>query len=218
MSWRRLVIEGFDRLIGKGIYYGAARSEAPATHGQDVFLIGAGYSADQAALHFANHARRVTLVVRGDALEKSMSRYLVEQIAGKSNIGARLHCEVTAAHGLAHLEASDVVDRRQQTVTRHACGGLFVFIGADADTAWLPQQVARDRNGYLLAGDEVLESGCRSHTRYPFLLESGLLGVFACGDVRLSPIKRVAAAVGEGSMTIAFVHRYLARDGLNTRR
>ena len=95
----RLVIEGFDRLIGKGIYYGAARSEAAATHGQDVFLIGAGNSAGQAALHFANHARKVTLVVRGDSLEKSMSQLLVEQIAGKANIAVRLHSEVKAAHG-----------------------------------------------------------------------------------------------------------------------
>jgi len=215
VSWRRLVIEGFERLIGKGIYYGAARSEAAATHGQDVFLIGAGNSAGQAALHFANHARQVTLVVRGDSLEKSMSRYLVEQIAGKPNIAARLHSEVKAAYGQTHLEAVDIVDRRQQSVTRHECGGLFVFIGADADTGWLPQQVVRDKNGYLLTGDEVLKSGRWSHTRDPFLLESSLPGVFACGDVRLSPIKRVAAAVGEGSMAIAFVHQYLAREGIS---
>lgn len=214
VSWRRLVIEGFDRLVGKGIHYGAARSEAPATHGQNVFLIGAGNSAGQAALHFANHARQVTLLVRGDSLEKSMSRYLVEQVAGKSNIAARLNCEVKAAHGEAHLEAIDIADRRAGSVTRHECGGLFVFIGADADTGWLPPQVARDKNGYLLTGDEVLKSGQWSHTRDPYLLESSLPGVFACGDVRLSPIKRVAAAVGEGSMAIAFVHQYLARESV----
>jgi thioredoxin reductase (NADPH) len=103
-------------------------------------------------------------------------------------------------------------------VTRHPCGGLFVFIGADADTGWLPQQVVRDKNGYLLTGDEVLKSGRWSHTRDPLLLETSVPGVFACGDVRLSPIKRVAAAVGEGSMAIAFVHQYLAREGLTTRR
>jgi thioredoxin reductase (NADPH) len=118
VSWRRLVIDGFDRFIGKGIYYGAARSEAASTRGQDVYLIGAGNSAGQTALHFANHARRVTLLVRGDSLEKSMSRYLVEQIAGKSNIAARLHCTVQAG-GEAHLEAIDIADRQAQTVTRH---------------------------------------------------------------------------------------------------
>ncbi|HEX6722310.1 MAG TPA: FAD-dependent oxidoreductase [Burkholderiaceae bacterium] len=214
VSWRKLIIDGFDPLIGKGIHYGAARSEAASTHGQDIFLIGAGNSAGQAALHFANHARQVTLLVRGDSLDKSMSRYLIEQIAGKPNITARLHSEVKAAHGQAHLEAIDILDRRDQRVTRHECGGLFVFIGADADTGWLPQQVARDKNGYLLTGDDVLKSGRWSHTRDPFLLESSVPGVFACGDVRLSPIKRVAAAVGEGSMAIAFVHQYLAREGL----
>jgi thioredoxin reductase (NADPH) len=213
VSWRELVLEGSDRLIGKGIYYGAARSEAASTQGKDVFLIGAGNSAGQAALNFANHARQVTLLVRGDSLEKSMSRYLIEQIAGKSNIAARLHSEVKAAHGETHLETVDIVDRRDAKVTRHDCGGLFVFIGANADTDWLPQQVARDRNGYLLTGDEVLRSGRWSHNRDPFLLESSLPGVFACGDVRLSPVKRVAAAVGEGSMAIAFVHQYLVRDG-----
>ena len=217
VSWRRLVIEGFDRLIGKGIYYGAARSEAAAMHGQHVFLIGAGNSAGQAALHFANHARQVTLLVRGDSLDKSMSRYLIEQIARKDNIAARLHSEVKAAHGQAHLEAIDILDRQQQSVTRHECGGLFVFIGADADTGWLPPEVARDKNGYVLTGDEVLKAGRGSHDRDPLLLESSVPGVFACGDVRLSPIKRVAAAVGEGSMAIAFVHQYLAREGANAR-
>ena len=216
VSWRRVVIDGFDRLIGKGICYGAARSEAAATHGQDVYLIGAGNSAGQAALHFANDAQQVTLLVRGDSLEKSMSRYLIEQIAGKANIAVRLNCEVQAAQGEAHLEAIDIADRRQQTVTRHACGGLFVFIGADADTGWLPEQVVRDKNGYVLTGDEVLKAGkwskTGSNTRDPFLLESSVPGVFVCGDVRLSPIKRVAAAVGEGSMAIAFVHQYLVQQ------
>jgi thioredoxin reductase (NADPH) len=125
---------------------------------------------------------------------------------------------VKAAHGEAHLEAIDIVDRRDQKVTRHECGGLFVFIGADADTAWLPPQVARDRNGYLLTGDEVSKSGRWSPTRDPLLLETSLPGVFACGDVRLGPIKRVAAAVGEGSMAIAFVHQYLTREGLKGAR
>jgi thioredoxin reductase (NADPH) len=169
----------------------------------------AGNSAGQAALHFANHARQVTLVVRGESIEKSMSRYLVEQIAGKANIAARLRCEVQAAHGPGHLEAIDIVDHRQGSVTSHDCGGLFVFIGADADTGWLPPELVRDRNGYVLTGDDVLKSGRWSHSRDPFLLEWSLPGVFACGDVRLSPIKRVAAAVGEGSMAIAFVHQYL---------
>jgi thioredoxin reductase (NADPH) len=209
VSWRRLAIEGFERLTGKGVYYGAARSEAPQTQGLDVHLIGAGNSAGQAALYFSGHARSVTLVVRGDSLEKAMSRYLIEQLATKANVAARLRCEVVAAHGETHLTAIDIRDNAAKTVTRHDCGGLFVFIGADAETGWLPAEVARDSRGYVLTGDDAVKAGRWSQARDPWLLESSVPGVFACGDVRLSPVKRVASAVGEGSMAIAFIHRYL---------
>jgi thioredoxin reductase (NADPH) len=212
VTWRRLAIDGFDRLIGKGIYYGAARSEASATHGLDVYLIGAGNSAGQAALYFANHARRVTLVVRSDSLEKSMSRYLIEQLGGKSNVTVRLRSEVVAAHGDTNLAAIDIRDNASAEVRRHDCGGLFVFIGADAETGWLPVEVARDARGYVLTGDDVIKAGRWSLDRDPYLLESSVPGVFACGDVRLSPVKRVASAVGEGSMAIAFVYKYLQQD------
>jgi thioredoxin reductase (NADPH) len=212
VMWRRLAIDGFDRLIGKGIYYGAARSEASATHGLDVHLVGAGNSAGQAALYFANHARTVTLVVRGDSLEKSMSRYLIEQLSGKSNVRVQLRSEVVAAHGDTHLTAIDIRDTASAEVQRHDCGGLFIFIGADAETGWLPADIARDARGYVLTGDDVVKAGRWSHSRDPYLLESSVPGVFACGDVRLSPVKRVASAVGEGSMAIAFVHKYLQQD------
>jgi len=209
VTWRRLEIDGFDRLIGKGIYYGAARSESSVTHGLDVHLIGAGNSAGQAALYFANHARSVTLVVRGDSLEKSMSRYLIEQLRGKSNVRVQLRSEVVGAHGGSNLTAVDLRDNASMQVRRHDCGGLFVFIGADAETEWLPQQIARDARGYVLTGDDVVKAGRWSLGRDPYLLESSVPGVFACGDVRLSPVKRVASAVGEGSMAIAFIHKYL---------
>ena len=133
-SWRRLSSTGFDRLLGKGVYYGASRSEAGTTQGQDIHLIGAGNSAGQAAMFFANHARTVTLVVRGDSLEKSMSHYLVEQIRGKPNIQVALRSEVGAVHGEKQLEAIDWVDRTTGAVRRVASGGVFVFIGADAET------------------------------------------------------------------------------------
>jgi thioredoxin reductase (NADPH) len=212
VTWRRLAIDGFDRFIGKGIYYGASRSEANATHGLDVYLIGGGNSAGQAALYFANHARMVTLVLRGDSLEKSMSRYLVEQLRGKSNIEVQLRSEVVGAHGDTHLTAIDVRDGASAEVRRHDCGALFVFIGADAETEWLPEEIARDVRGYVLTGDDVVKAGRWSHSRDPYLLESSVPGVFACGDVRLSPVKRVASAVGEGSMAIAFAHKYLQHD------
>jgi thioredoxin reductase (NADPH) len=212
VTWRHLAIDGFDRLIGKGVYYGAARSEASAAHGLDVYLIGAGNSAGQAALYFANHARMVTLVVRGDSLEKSMSHYLIEQLGAKSNVSVQLRSEVVAAHGDTHLTAIDIRDAASKEVRRRDCGGLFVFIGADAETEWLPAEIARDARGYVLTGDDVVRAGRWSLSRDPYLLETSVPGVFACGDVRLSPVKRVASAVGEGSMAIAFVHKYLQQD------
>ncbi|HKP65707.1 MAG TPA: FAD-dependent oxidoreductase, partial [Casimicrobiaceae bacterium] len=211
VSWRRLAIDGFDRLIGKGIYYGAARSEATAAHGLDIHLIGGGNSAGQAALHFANHARNVTLVVRGESLAKGMSRYLIEQLNEQDNVNVALASEVVAARGDTHLTSIDIRSGANGTVDTRDCGALFVFIGADAETDWLPDAIARDSRGYVLTGDDVVKGGRWSHNRDPFLLESSIPGVFACGDVRFSPVKRVASAVGEGSMAIAFVHKYLQR-------
>jgi thioredoxin reductase (NADPH) len=209
VSWRRLAIEGFDRLIGKGIYYGAARSEAGGTQGQDVHLIGAGNSAGQAAMFFANHARTVTLIVRGDSLEKSMSQYLVNQVRSKDNIKVALNSEVKGLHGDDHLTAVDIHDRAADARRTEGCGGLFVFIGADAETSWLPPEIVRDQRGYVLTGTDLAKTGLWTRERDPYLLETSVPGIFAAGDVRFSPVKRVAAAVGEGSMAIAFIHQYL---------
>ncbi len=209
VSWRRLSIEGFDRLAGKGIFYGAARSEAANTHGLDIHVIGAGNSAGQAALFFSAHARSVTIVHRGDTLEKSMSRYLVDQLATRSNVRVLLRTEVAAAHGELSLQEVDLVDGATGEATRQGSGGLFIFIGADAETGWLPPEVALDERGYVLTGSEVRTAGRWPLERDPYLLETSVPGIFACGDVRFSPVKRVAAAVGEGSMAIAFVHQYL---------
>ena len=209
VSWRRLDIEGFDRLAGKGIFYGAARSEAQNTHGLDVHIIGAGNSAGQAAMFFSTHARSVTILYRGDGIEKSMSRYLIDQIAARPNIRVVLHAEVEGAHGETALEAIDVRDNRTGETSRLESGGLFIFIGADAETAWLPPEIALDHRGYVLTGSDVTAAGAWPLDRDPYLLETSVPGVFACGDVRSGPVKRVAAAVGEGSMAIAFVHQYL---------
>src|SRR3954454_4418571 len=209
VAWRHLAIDGFDRLAGKGIFYGAARSEAASTHGLDVHIVGAGNSAGQAAMFFANHARSVTILCRGETLEKSMSQYLVDQIRGKSNIAVALGAEVVAVHGDISLSAIDISERATGTISRHKCGGLFIFIGADAETGWLPPEIALDARGYVLTGADVRESGRWAQDRDPYLLETSVPGIFACGDVRFGPVKRVASAVGEGSMAIAFVHQYL---------
>jgi thioredoxin reductase (NADPH) len=209
VAWRHLAIEGFDRLAGKGIAYGAARSEAPNTHGMDIHIIGAGNSAGQAAMFFSPHAGSVTILCRGETLDKSMSRYLVDQLATRSNIRTLYRTEVVAARGDGSLEELDIRDDATGETTRVASGGLFIFIGADAETAWLPPEIALDAKGYVLTGPDVSAAGRWQLDRDPYLLETSVPGIFACGDVRSSPVKRVASAVGEGSMAIAFVHQYL---------
>ena len=209
VAWRQLSVEGFDRLAGKGISYGAARSDAASTHGRDVHIVGAGNSAGQAAMFFSAHAASVTILCRGEGLEKSMSRYLVDQLAARSNVRVLHRAEVVAAHGDTSLEAVDVRDAETGEVTRYDSGGLFVLIGADAETTWLPPEIALDSRGYVLTGSDVHDPERWELERDPYLLETSVPGIFACGDVRLSPVKRVAAAVGEGSMAIAFVHQYL---------
>ena len=209
VSWRRLDVAGFDRLVGKGIFYGAARSEAPNVHGLDIHIVGAGNSAGQAAMFFSSHARSVTILYRGEGLEKSMSRYLVDQLATRSNIDVRFLSEVVAADGEEVLETIDVRTGKSGETVRLASGGLFIFIGADAETGWLPPEIALDRRGYVLTGPDVSAADAWPLARDPYLLETSVPGVFACGDVRAGPVKRVAAAVGEGSMAIAFIHQYL---------
>jgi thioredoxin reductase (NADPH) len=212
VCWRQVEVEGFDRLAGKGVFYGAARSEAPNAHGLDVHIVGAGNSAGQAALFFANHARSVTLICRGASLEKKMSHYLIEQIAARPTIEVMMGSQVVAAHGDVSLEAIDVEESGTGEVRTRPSGGLFMFIGADAQTGWLPPEIALDQRGYVLTGPNVDAAGLWTLGRDPYLLETSVPGIFACGDVRSGPVKRVAAAVGEGSMAVAFVHQYLGRQ------
>jgi thioredoxin reductase (NADPH) len=213
VSWRQREIEGFERLAGKGISYGASQSEAASTHGLDIHIIGAGNSAGQAAMFFSAHARSVTILYRGETLEKSMSRYLVDQLATRANIHVEYRAEVVGAHGDVSLEAIDIHNAATGETTRRESGGLFIFIGADAETSWLPPEIALDPKGYVLTGSDVRAAGRWQLDRDPYLLETSVPGILACGDVRFSPVKRVAAAVGEGSMAIAFVHQYLNETG-----
>src|SRR5262245_37107555 len=209
VTWRQLAIEGFDRLRGRGIFYGAARSEAANTHGLDIHLIGAGNSAGQAAMFFSSHAKSVTILYRGETLEKSMSRYLIEQIATRPNIEVAFGTEVIAARGDGALESLDIRNVKNGETTTVESGGLFIFIGADAETHWLPPEIALDERGYVLTGTDVRAADRWELERDPYLLETSVPGIFACGDVRYGPVKRVAAAVGEGSMAIALVHQFL---------
>jgi len=209
VDWRRIEIDSIDRFIGSGVYYGAARSDAGLTPGKDVFLIGAGNSAGQAAMFFSNHARFVTLIVRAESLAQSMSQYLIEQIATKSNIRVETRSEVVAVHGDKQLEAVEVVDRRTGATSRRDAAALFVLIGADAVTGWLPAEIALDSHGYILTGTDAMKQGRLGSDRELYALETSAPGIFAIGDVRAGSVKRVAASVGEGGMAIAFVHKYL---------
>ena len=213
VSWRHLSVDGFERLVGKGIHYGAARSEASNTHGLDVHIVGAGNSAGQAAVFFSNHARTVTMLCRGESLEKAkgdgMARYLIDQLEARSNVRVLYRTEVVAAHGADSLEAIEIRNSDTGASTRLHSGGLFLFIGADAETAWLPEEIALDRHGYVLTGPDMQATADWPLDRDPYLLETSVPGILACGDVRSGPVKRVASAVGEGSMTIAFAHRFI---------
>jgi thioredoxin reductase (NADPH) len=209
VSWRRLEIEGFEPLVGKGVSYGAARSEASSVHGLDVHIVGAGNSAGQAALFFSTHARSVTILCRGAGLERSMSQYLFDQVSAQANVAVRHMSEVAAVRGEGRLEEIQVCESRTGQTEWLPSGGLFVFIGADAETSWLPPEIVLDHNGYVLTGSDVPVEARANTSRDPYLLETSVPGIFACGDVRYSPVKRVAAAVGEGSMAIAFVHQFL---------
>ncbi|QIG40416.1 FAD-dependent oxidoreductase [Microbacterium sp. 4R-513] len=210
VEWRHVDIPQIDRFLGNGVYYGAARSDSGLAQGRDVYIIGAGNSAGQAAVFFSRRSRSVTLLARGESLAASMSRYLIDQLEANPNVSVQTRSEVVGLSGTDGLEAIDIADRRTGTTSTHAAGVLFVMIGADAETEWLPDQVARDVNGFVLTGPHARSSGAWPLEREPFALETTAPGVFAAGDVRSGSVKRVAAGVGEGGMAIAFVHQYLA--------
>ncbi len=207
VDWRRLNAEGIDRLRGRGVLYGASRMEAGSVVGKDVFIVGGGNSAGQAAMFFSSYARSVTVLVRGAGLKLTMSSYLIEQIAHRTNIKIEPFTEVVSVGGENSLETVCTVTRGEQSRERPA-HALFVMIGADANTDWLPSQIMRDERGYVCTGRDLPENSCGN--RQPYLLETNLPGFFCVGDVRHDSIKRVSSSVGEGSMAIAFVHQYLA--------
>lgn len=212
VEWRTLPLPAVDRYLGNGVFYGAARSDAAIAKGADVCIIGAGNSAGQAALFFSRHARSVTMLVRGSSLEASMSRYLIDQIAANDGIRVETRSEVVGLHGEGSLEGVDVVDRATGRTSRRSFPVVFVMIGANAVTDWLPPEIARDAHGFVLTGADASAAEAWTADRRPFALETSTPGIFAVGDVRSGSVKRVAAGVGEGGMAIAYAHQYLALE------
>jgi thioredoxin reductase (NADPH) len=208
-------VPSLEALVGSGVFYGAAGSELRAMEGRDVFVVGAGNSAGQIALHLARYARQVTMLVRGDSLERSMSDYLIREIRATSTVTVRLRTEVTGGHGSEHLEALTLHDRQHDRAEQVPAAALFVVIGGEPRTRWLPETVQRQW-GYILTGRDVVRDGSHPSRwpldRAPLPLETSLPGVFAAGDVRYRSIKRVASAVGDGATVVRVVHEYLAAD------
>ncbi len=215
VSYRRLAGSGLDALTGRGVYYGAATTEAASCVGQEVYVVGGANSAGQAAVFFARQAKSVTLLIRGDRLEAGMSYYLVEQLRGLDNVTVRTCTEVVAGSGFDHLETLTLADGRTGAAETVPAGWLFVFIGAAPRTGWLDGVVARDVRGFVLAGPDLMHDGSRPAgwplERDPYYLETSLPGVFVAGDARADSVKRVASAVGEGAMAVTMLHRYLEK-------
>jgi thioredoxin reductase (NADPH) len=215
VQWRKLDIPGMDRLQGAGVYYGGGTAtEAVSCKEEDVYIIGGANSAGQAAMSFAQYARRVVLLLRGDSLSATMSQYLIEQIQNTGNIQIEYRTQVVEVHGDDHLEAVSFVSGLRKDVNRVQANSLFVFIGAEPRTSWLDGTVERNERGFILTGPDLLRPGKRPRgwtlERDPSLLETNIPGVFAVGDVRYGSVKRVASGVGEGSVAIQFVHQYLS--------
>ena len=216
VAWRRLGVRSLEALVGAGVFYGAAGAEARAMAGQDVYVIGAGNSAGQAALHLARYAATVTMVVRGAGLGATMSSYLVTAIGKTGNIRVRLATEVTGGHGQCSLEALTLRDRASGATDTVPAAALFVMIGAEPRTGWLPVAIERDSQGFIRTGLRLHRAGELPAgwplKRPPMLLETSVPGVFAAGDVRHRSVKRVASAVGEGATAIQLVHEHLRAE------
>jgi len=213
VQWRRLNVPGMDRLTGAGVYYGAAITESSSCKDEDVFIVGGANSAGQAAVHFSEIARSVTMIVRGDSLSKAMSHYLVERIKAIPNISVLTRSEVVEVGGDAHLAEITVRNHATKTSEKLPAAALFIFIGAEPFTDWLDGVVCRDSKGFLVTGANLLRDGKRpagwNLDRDPYLLETNVPGVFAVGDVRDGAVRRVANSVGEGSIVLYFVHQYM---------
>lgn len=209
-SYRKLDVDNNADYEGRGIYYSATNVERILCNGSSVAVVGAGNSAGQAAVFLAEKCKHVCLVVRGDDMRKTMSSYLARRIEKSENITVHLNCEVCGLHGDGHLDSASILDRISKGKVTEPVDGVFVMIGAVPHTDWLPAAVVRDSKGFILTGQQLIDEGKWKLDRQPFYLETSCPGVFAVGDARAGSVKRVASAVGEGSMAVAFVHQFLA--------
>jgi thioredoxin reductase (NADPH) len=216
VAWRRLGVPALEELVGAGVFYGAASAEARAMDGRDVYVVGAGNSAGQAAVHLAQYAAAVTLVVRGDSLASTMSEYLVTVLAGLPNVEVLTRTTVVDGGGDGYLDRLTLRDLDRGADRTVPASALFLLIGGEPRTDWLAGVVDRDDRGFLRTGHDLMRDGKPPEgwrpTRPPMLLETSVPGVFAAGDVRHRSTKRVAAAVGEGATAVQLVHEYLAED------
>ena len=208
-DYRRLGVEGCERLEGKGVYYAATPAEAQMSRGAQVVVVGGGNSAGQAAVFLAQHARHVLLLIRGDDLHKNMSSYLARRIEQTANIELFYNTTIRRMSGDGYLTAVEIVNNKTGQERTVETPAVFSFIGAVPRTDWLPPEIERDAEGFIRTGAALAESPYWTARRQPFLLETSRPGVFAAGDVRSGSVKRVASAVGEGSMAVQFVHEYL---------
>jgi thioredoxin reductase (NADPH) len=215
VQWRRLDAVGIDELQGAGVYYGGGATEAVSCKGESVYVVGGANSAGQAAINFAKYADKVVLLVRGDGLAATMSRYLIDQIEQTPNIQLWTHASVLEVHGEKRLEEVSVLCSDTNKIERVPANSMFIFIGALPQTEWLAGLVERDDRGFILTGPDLIRDGQRPKgwalERDPFLLETNVPGIFAVGDVRHGSVKRVASGVGEGSVAVQFIHQYLSK-------
>src|SRR5438552_646963 len=214
VQWRKLEAPGVERLTGRGVYYGAAMTEAMSTRDEDVYVVGGANSAGQAAMYFSKYARRVVMLVRGGSLAASMSQYLIEQIKRTPNIHVETGTRVAEVHGEGRLEAISIHCAESGQTDKVPAASLFVFIGAEPLTDWLRGVVERDQRGFILTGSDLMHDRKRPQgwtlDRDPYLPETNVPGIFAVGDVRHGSVKRVASGVGEGSIAVQFIHQYLS--------
>jgi thioredoxin reductase (NADPH) len=215
LQWRKLEIPGLECLQGAGVYYGAGIVEARSCKGEVVYIVGGANSAGQAAVHFSSYAERVVMLVRGESLAATMSRYLIDRIEQTANIHVETGSSVVEVHGDERLQAVSIKCHSTGEVNRVPASSVFIFIGAEPRTNWLDGVVERDERGFILTGADLVREGKRPKSwaldRDPGLLETSVPGVFAVGDVRHGSVKRVASGVGEGSIAIQFVHQYLSK-------